>query len=73
MPVKVNFSDDTESKLENFQQALTMNDCKIKVQACDGIVVSSALHIASGWVRDTREVTSRRSARSCRTQPRTSA
>ena len=52
MPVKVNFSDDTESKLENFQQALTMNDFKIKVQACDGIVVSSALHIASGWVRD---------------------
>lgn len=29
-----------------------MNDFKIKVQACDGIVVSSALHIASGWVRD---------------------
>ena len=52
MPVKVNFSDDTESKLKYFQQALTMNDFKIKVQACDGIVVSSALHIASGWVRD---------------------
>ena len=36
MPVKVNFSDDTESKLGRYKQALTMNDYKIKIQACDG-------------------------------------
>ena len=29
-----------------------MSDFKIKVQACDGIVVTSALHLASEWVRD---------------------
>ena len=52
MPVKFQISDDTESKLGRFQQALTMSDFKIKVQACDGIVVTSALHIASEWVRD---------------------
>jgi len=52
MPVKFQISDDTESKLGRFQQALTMSDFKIKIQACDGIVVTSALHIASDWVRD---------------------
>ena len=31
MPVKVNFS-----KLGRYKQAPTMNDYKIKIQACDG-------------------------------------
>ena len=52
MPVKFQISDDTESKLGRFQQALTLSGFKIKIQACDGVVVTSALHIASEWVRD---------------------
>ena len=42
---------DTESNLQRYQQALTISDLKIEVHACDGAEISSALHIASGWVR----------------------
>ena len=43
---------DTESNLQRYQQALTISDLKIEVHACDGAEISSALHIASGLVRE---------------------
>ena len=43
---------DTEIKLQRYQQALTISEFKIKVHACDGAELSSALHLASGLVRE---------------------
>ena len=41
-----------DSTIKHFQQALTNKDYNVKVQACDGAVETSALHITSKWVWD---------------------